>query len=379
MTRWPIPFSMIFLVACAEKADDTTETDDVASEAMEEADGDYAEPEHGSDDDGEAESEETVCTAIVENIDPEAEDETTDWFYRDDVEVEFDVLHPDDVPTIALVDSAGDDVPFEINWIPDSTIALIDGELLGNETYTLTVSCANELSTTFGTSEFGAPLESEESALLDSVYELELETARFTDPPMVGAFLGTYLKDTLLAKIVDVNDEELTLKVVQARANEETGVLEQDCGLMPYDFPASDFTNAPFFATTTDLLVINWDSGSMAVPISLYDMHLEGTIGPDGTAMGGTWISGMLDTSNLGPLISLSGLGADVGEGDRSVCDMLETLGMPVDCEPCEGSDYCLYVEAHFDEAPQSEVDVDETPGDADGTCPEVPDDGTEG
>ena len=140
----------------------------------------------------------------------------------------------------------------------------------------------------------------------------------------------------------------------------------QDLGLCPYDFPPADFSDAPFFAADTEVLEINFKSGSTEVLISLYDMHLEGTISPDSSAMGGAWISGMLETSNLGSLIDITGSGEGLGDGASAVCDTLEGLGLSGICEPCAGSDYCLYVEAHFDEAPAADLELVADPPDQD-------------
>ena len=77
--------------------------------------------------------------------------------------------------------------------------------------------------------------------------------------------------------------------------------------------------------------------------------------------MGGAWISGLLETSNLGPLIDLSGTGDGLGEEESAVCDLVGDL-LAIECIECGGSDYCLYVEAHFDEAPIAEVVIDPDP-----------------
>jgi hypothetical protein len=235
---------------------------------------------------------------------------------------------------------------------------MIDAALVGNETYTLTATCANELATTFTTSEYGAPLEGEESSLIGNVYTLDLPSATFTDPPMVGAFLGEYLTSVLLASVADVGDDSLTLLVAQGILNED-GEAVQDMGLGTYDFPPADFSAAPFFSVDTDRLDIIYSSGSTHVAIPLIDMHLEGTIAPDAASMGGAWIAGMLDTSSLGSLIEITP-GTPLGPDPSAVCDYLELL--TIDCEPCEGSEYCLYVEAHFEDAPIVDITIDPDP-----------------
>ena len=58
------------------------------------------------------------------------------------------------------------------------------------------------------------------------------------------------------------------------------------------------------------------------------------------------------------------------------VCDMLGTLGLPGLCVPCAGSDYCLYVEAHFDESAAADIEVNPDPL---GECIADEDDGASG
>ena len=91
------------------------------------------------------------------------------------------------------------------------------------------------------------------------------------------------------------------------------------------------------------MIEIAYVNGTTSVNIPMYQMHLEGTFSPDGADMGGAWIGGLVDTRNLGPLL-------DIGVGDDVVCEYLTVFG--VTCEDCgEGDDFCLYIEAHFDDA----------------------------
>ena len=76
----------------------------------------------------------------------------------------------------------------------------------------------------------------------------------------------------------------------------------------------------------------------------MHQMHLEGTFSPDGSGMGGAWISGLVDTRNLGTLMG-------IGTGDDAICNYLnESFEAP--CEDCgDGEVYCLYIKAFFDDA----------------------------
>jgi hypothetical protein len=376
MKRLNFTLILLLLGACSSKNDSSSDDGELEGETVgdsdsdESVDGDDGDDGDGDSDGADADADADVdggadgdgddggaepCTATVEEFKPDDGDEG--WFYLENVEVDFDLM-PEASHAFTLVDSAGADVAFEVEWSEDYETAIIDGEFTGNETYTLTATCANELTTTFTTSEYGAALDAEESSLIGNVYTLDLPSATFTEPPFVGAFLGEYLTSVLLAGIADVGDGTLTLLVAQGVLNED-GEAVQDMGLGTYDFPPADFSAAPFFSVDTDRLDIIYTSGSTVVPIPLIDMHLEGTISPDAVSMGGAWIAGMLDTSNLGSLIELTP-GTPLGPAPDAVCNYLELL--TIACEPCEGSDYCLYVEAHFEEAPIVDIVLDPDP-----------------
>jgi hypothetical protein len=182
------------------------------------------------------------------------------------------------------------------------------------------------------------------SDLVGNVYELDLPNAEFTEPPAVGALLGSYLSSPLLASVAAVTPDELTLIVAQGYWDED-GIPHQDMFTGIYDFPPADFAGAPFFAADTDYIDIIYQSGATSANIPMHGMHLEGTFAPDGSAIGGAWIGGLVDTRNLGPLLDIG----DSGEEDV-VCEYLSVFGLS--CEDCgDGTELCLYVEAHFDDA----------------------------
>ena len=296
-----------------------------------------------ADDTGEAPEPED-CDGLVSELDPE--DASTGWFYRDSLTVTFEEVPEYEAVRFSLVDGDGADVPFTVTWNEVHGLdAYLQADLIGSTIYTLTVGCENEMSATFETDEFGAPLESDLTSLVGNVYELDLPNAEFTEPPAVGALLGSYLSAPLLASVQEATDESLTLLVAQGYWDDD-GVPHQDMGTSCYDFPPADFSEAPFFAADTPFINIQYQSGAIEADIPMQDMHLEGTFSPDGSAMGGAWIGGLIDTSSLGPLL-------DLGDADEPgvICEYISVFGLS--CEDCgDGTEYCLYVEAHFDDAP---------------------------
>ena len=128
---------------------------------------------------------------------------------------------------------------------------------------------------------------------------------------------------------------------------DDDGVPYQDLGTGTYPLPAADFTSAPYFSADTDLIEINYQNGSTDVDIPMHEMHIEGTFSPDGSMLGGAWIDGLIDTRNLGTLLSVV-----PGDDDDAICNYLEG-SFEVPCEDCGTGDiYCLYLKAFFDDAP---------------------------
>jgi hypothetical protein len=335
MTRLTL-FSLAILIGCSTKDSGATDTDAVGeSNTNTDTDTDTGtEADTGSP---------ALCTADIKGLDPQDTDDG--WFYRDRLTIEFEVVPEFEAVRFSLTDASGADVPFTVTWNPEHSLdAYIAADLTGSTVYTLSVGCQNDMSATFQTSEYGSPFVGDPTTLVGNVYELDLPNANFTEPPAVGALLGSYLTSPLLASVQAVTDDALTLLVAQGIWDED-GIAHQDMGTGTYDFPPADFSAAPFFVASTDLIDIVYQSGSTTANIPMHNMRLEGTFAPDGTSLGGAWIGGLVDTRNLGPLLEIG----DSGD-DEVVCEYLSVFG--VDCIDCgDGDELCLYVEAHFGDA----------------------------
>ncbi len=325
---------------------------------------------------------EVDCRGMVLALSPE--DAATGWFYRDSLTVTFEEIPEYEAVRLSLTTDLGDEVPFTVLWNEENGLdAYLSADLVGNAVYTLTASCENEMSATFETDEFGAPMETGATDLIGNVYELDLPNAEFTKPVGVGALLGSYLSSPLLASIQEADEETLTLLVAQGYWDEDRNP-HQDMGTGCYDFPPADFTASPFFAADTDYINILYQSGSVEANIPMKDMRLEGTFSPNGDKMGGAWIGGLVDTSDLGPLLDLD---AEAGV----ICEYISAFGLScadclgeIDCTVDEDGEpwdeetnplpdsaecFCLYVEAHFNDAPLVEgMTIDPDPlGESDG------------
>jgi hypothetical protein len=302
----------------------------------------------GSDDDGAADDgaadadadavTDVECTAVVTDWEPW--DGESDWYYREPLSVEFNFA-PETSVSITLAEEGGSDVPIELTWHEDHGQSVpITGDLTANTDYTLRVECAGEWVSSFRTSEYGSPLTVPTSSVEGRVYALDLPAATFIEPSAVGALLGPYLDFPLLLEVGEMSSSSLELNISDGIWDDEGGPSHPDTPI--YDLGESDFDSAPFFAMDsphTTLPFALWGVG----PGSYYDVHVEGTFNTDATAIGGLRLSGLLDTSEAGPLLEL-------GDDVDAVCDYFSMLGGScVDCG--DGEEVCLNLSIIFNDA----------------------------
>jgi len=293
--------------------------------------------------DGDSGSPEPSCTAAMKDTEPE--DGATAWYWKDTITVDFESA-PEEQDIITITDAAGTPVAASFDWEDHGETVNITAELTGATEYVMTVNCLEEETVGFTTSEYGVPLTISPDELLNRTYELDLPGAYFKEPTGVGALLGTYLENPLLASPVAITDTEITMLVAQGLWDDE-GVASQDLGMDVFPFPPSDWVSAPYFSGDTEQIIVTYATSSSVTEIVIHDVHLEGTFAADGSSLGGAWASGLADTRNLGPLLDLPG----ASDSPSVVCDYLISFGLP--CLDCgDGEELCLYMEAYFDDAP---------------------------
>jgi len=325
-------------IACWGEDKDPKKTDDTG-----EADAD-TDTDADGDADADRDSGDTAappsCTTTMNQSEPE--DGTVDWYWRDTLTVDFEDA-PEEQDIVSIADSEGNPVDASFVWAEHGETVTIAPSLAGSTGYTVTVNCLEEQSFSFTTNEYGTPLTIANVDLLNRTYELNLPGARFAEPPGVGALLGTYLENPLLVSPVAISVTEITLLAAQGLWDDEA-VPSQDMGMATFPFPPSDWVNAPFFSGDTDQIVVTYESAAYSTEIVIHSVHLEGTFSADGATIGGAWAGGLADTRNMGPLL-------DMGEAEDVVCNYLASFGLPcVDCG--DGGEFCLYMEAYFDDAP---------------------------
>lgn len=298
MRRYLGILAMATMVACSgSNKDDTTDTDGPA----------------GDDDDAE-------CTVSVVDTFPAADD--TDVYYKTDVRV---VLSTEDTAaTIAVVDAGGAAVAGTTTV--DSVNVTWDGsaDLAPNTSYTATVTHAcGETTFAFTTSDTGLPTDTD---ITDLVYELDLASGEWVQPPNVGDLIASQLGGVqILVSPKAVTATEITM----------IGALGDGSGNQDVCQPSLDFGQAaawtdPYFELSSPLLTLE----VAGVSADIEDLVLAGAFAPNGSRIQGATLQGAIDTR---PLASLFGTGTDA-------CALIAIFG--VSCEPCsDGSGtFCLSV-----------------------------------
>ena len=259
---------------------------------------------------------------------------TNDWYWKSPFKV-FTDTDVDSAYTTWLIDHNGVQVEMERTW---SEVGLnfeltVPGGLKPSSDYTLNINdCGASHQVAFNTSSFGEPLLLGPAALVGNTYHLDLVEAEWVEPGGIGGLLALYFTTPILVGIKVANDINIDFIGVPGELD-EFGLLRQDMGETTWDFPLTDFRDAPYFEAHSDSVIFGFEG--LEVPID--DFRLAGTFSADMTEIGGIELSGLGDTRNLGALIN----NAD----ESAVCQLAGTFG--VDCVACpDGEDLCLFMSA---------------------------------
>ncbi|MSP54789.1 MAG: hypothetical protein EXR69_04160 [Myxococcales bacterium] len=289
-------FSLIALVACGDKADDTGGTDDT-----------------GGNGGG--------CGISVDSTTPAPN--ATDAYYR--ANIEFVLSDPDSTAAVTTTIPGHQETSVDgltVIWVPDDALDPATA-------YSVTLDyCGGSVVLDFTTSDLGTSM-SDPSALLGKTYVLTLGDARIVEPAGIGSVLSSYLTTDILLGVSAVSDT--TLDIVGAVAVDGVSPSVQDFCTETIDFPTADFADEPFFTVgpqTTTLDVAGYE-------IEIGDLNITGTFAADGSYFDGGTLSGTIDTRPLAPLVDDSG-------NEGAICDLAVNFG--AECEACssDGQPYCL-------------------------------------
>ena len=281
------------------------------------------------------------CDASLSESTPSIDLPTSSWFYRDAVELTFDEVNI--ALSLSLVDGSGADVPVGFEWNESREIAMVipeSGQWAGSEDYTLTADfCGKTETLTFGTSEYGLPLEGDASSLVGNTYKIELNNAEYTHPPGIGTLLAANIDQPLLFGIEAASNESLDF--IAALGLNVIGGVEQTSGL--WYFPGADFSTSPYFDAFADSLAIDYNG--IAIPI--FEFAISGTFSADMTKIGQAHFEGLGDTREISASLFTN--------DEEFLCGtLLPSSGN--ECVVCPGAEsdepYCVFLAGDIEEVP---------------------------
>ena len=265
-----------------------------------------------------------TCAIIVQQAFPE--DGASDVFFQTDVHFLLSAI--DETATITITEaSSGETVPGSTT-IDGQLVTWSGDDLDASTSYdaTLGYTCGED-TRSWTTSSAGEPL-ADPTDLIGNVYSIDLRDGHWVEPYNVGVLLGEVLSDVeILISPTSID----TLITMRGALGDGSG--DQDLCAPSIPFPPAEFHN-PSFTLETDRLELPLADSTAAIE----DLELSGSFTPpDGDAIEGVMLAGLVDTRALVPLIQ--------GEGDDAFCQLLDAaLGVP--CEECtdQTGPYCVTI-----------------------------------
>ncbi len=303
-------------------------------------------------DDDDAVDDDTVPTvAEIESTDPE--DGEQGFYHRNLIRVQWDGLVSG--VSVALEDADGNEIQGETN-AEDVTPSESESEpwtkatfdpfgdepdhhLAPSTSYIATIDWDDHepVEITFATSDVGTPVD--ELVLVGRDYRIDMQTARFTEPPGVGNLLATYMAYMdLTVHVVSIEADELQAFVGLVEAG--PGGWTQDLCEPTLAFTSPDGDPGPGLFENPYMRI-----GPHDLPIAIegYEATIQDLeVGISFTMEGGAIAGGTFD--GFMELVYVTGLDPDPEEGQ---CDLLESLG--IECLECpdDPASYCLFVSAY--------------------------------
>jgi hypothetical protein len=272
------------------------------------------------------------CAHQLVLTEPAANDSAWYWLDPLTVYVETEDQAAYDVQLVNNVDVS---VPSKVVWSENLsfTVTPLTGSLEANMDYRLIVTdCAAVHEVPFRTSAFGEPFVNGPTALIGHTYNLDLVNANWVEPGGLGALLALYFTTPVLMGVQYADFETLDFLAAPGLVSPFGGLI-QDITMSSWDFPATDFHDAPYFSAQTNEVVFEYEGEE--VPVA--DFNFSGTISGDMRSIGGGVITGTADTRNMGAFVGAPG-------DEDAMCETASSLG--VACIPCnDGQPYCLAME----------------------------------
>ncbi len=280
-----------------------------------------------------AQTDPVTCDTTIQETWPQAG--AVDVYYRDTIS--FTLTEPDATAQVVAdfegVQSVSED-GLVVSYSPTDPLA-------PSTDYTVALDyCHGNAEIAFRTSAFGEPLD-EGLDLNGYTWGFTLADAHSVEPAQVGELAANFFSNTLLLGVVDVDGETVDMRMAVATAGADT----QDWCAQTFDIQGIAL-DGPYFDTS--VRDISFDA--YGTTFTLYDGQVWGTIAPDGTALAGARVGGLLD----GVPIAETNLAGDID----ALCAVVANLGG--ECVVCPSGDWgCFAFEMDRIEAVQVEAAVE--------------------
>ncbi len=256
-----------------------------------------------------------------------------DWYYR---KAPNAVVHTElqEAYAARIIDSAAVEHPTTLDWNGTQLSLQLDQPLQPDTDYTFELTdCNGKQRSPFRTSSYGQSLTASPSTLQNRTYVYNMAEADWIEPANFGAVIALYFTTPVLVGVQWSNDQNLDL-IGTMGFQGPSGDFRQSMGVETWDLPASDFGDKPYFEASGDKVTV----AAGGIALDIYDFEISGTFAPDANTIGGTRISGLADTRNMGELIGKKG-------DPAAMCDLAQTWAIA--CQPCPDTlGYCMRLTA---------------------------------
>ncbi|HCP44981.1 MAG TPA: hypothetical protein DIU15_03015 [Deltaproteobacteria bacterium] len=298
----------------------------------------------------------TEDAPLITRMAPSAD--TVDFFFQANLEVEWNL--PPTGATLSLTGADGAAMGGVTEMSSSGRILSFnpDADLTPDSTYSVTVTWNSESSPvdfSFQTGSYGNEVGADtQDGLVGRVFNLDLASANFVEPPGVGGILQSQIGDVaiLFTMTAESNFDAAAqpgLHILGAIGEVEGGQVSQGSCTETLTFTygvdgvqgTADDTPARWSNPQMELGPTNLDIAVQGFSATIENLVISGTFHPDLDDMRGGTFAGKVDTRPLAPELDPEG-------GENAICELVvETVG--VECEPCneDGSEpFCLSVVA---------------------------------
>jgi len=313
----------------------------------------------GCDTDGDGSADDQVVTEdapLITRMAPSSE--TLDFFFQADMEVEWNL--PPTTASLTLSGSDGAEISGTTEMSSSGRILNFDPDvdLTPDTSYSVSVawnSDSSPVNFTFQTGSYGNEVgDANQQSLVGRVFNLDLASANFVEPPGVGGILQSQIGDVaiLFSMTAESSFDAATqpgLHILGAIGDVEGGQVSQGSCTETLAFTygvdglhgTADDTPAQWTDPQMELGPTNLDISVQGFTATIENLVISGTFHPDLDDMRGGTFAGKVDTRPLAPELDPEG-------GENAICELVvETVG--VECEPCndDGTEpFCLSVVA---------------------------------